>query len=344
VPDDLTPPADLEGRVARFRRRRRRGLRLGALGVAAAIVTSVLVFASVGRDTARPTIGIESSDSVSRIGALKGNVVMIDARGPYVVALDAAGHQVDTLVVTHRGGRIVDAQVTADHETLWYLYLGAHGLPGIDCGNVVRADIGTGESRIVASAVSFGISADGATLALAGRGNVRDDKCRSMSERTAPGSVALLDVAQDEKNEIGSFPVCNARRVDSLRFAPSGTLLEVNGPSADARCVASAFNELPRPRLSWLAEARGQDAAFGADGLYAIEGPDIVRYGDPIYSDRVVVARAGAHGFITQVVPTRAGTFVVTASGGLFRVERFATVRVRNFSAGEYGSFTPVLP
>ena len=112
VPDELAPPSDLDARVQQARRRCRRGSSgLVALGLAALIAAIVGAAAVIDRgpNTTRVDITTPAQNPAPAIGS---DVVMIDARGRYVVALDAGGHQVATLA-TARRGTIVDTQLDA---------------------------------------------------------------------------------------------------------------------------------------------------------------------------------------------------------------------------------------
>jgi hypothetical protein len=180
VPAELEPPADLELRVKRFRRRRANQRRSTLLAVAAVLVIAVAIASILARTQTRQPVEV-ASEKVSRVGVLRRNVAMLDARGRYVVALDARGRQLATYVVTRAGSEIVDVQVTSDHRTLWYLSRAVHSA---GCGRVVRADIGTGQSRIVVNASEFAINPDGMQLAYVG------------CERSA--GTAVLDLATGE--------------------------------------------------------------------------------------------------------------------------------------------------
>jgi hypothetical protein len=161
VPAELEPPADLELRVKRFRRRRANQRRSKLVAVAAVLLIAVTVGSVLARTQTRQAVEV-ASEKVSRVGVLRPNVAMLDARDRYVVALDARGRQLATYVVTRAGSEIADVQVTSDHRTLWYLSRDVHST---GCGRVVRADIGTGQSRIVVNASEFAINPDGAQLA-----------------------------------------------------------------------------------------------------------------------------------------------------------------------------------
>jgi hypothetical protein len=182
VPAELEPPADLELRVKRFRHRRANQRRSKLLAAAAILVIAVAVVSVMARTRTRQTVQV-AGEKVSRVGVLRPNVAMLDARGRYVVALDARGHQLATYVVTRAGSEIVDVQVTRDHQTLWYLSRDEHRT---GCGRVVRADIGTGASRIVMRASEFAISRDGRQLAFTGCESGRPTKVLDV----ATGAVA----------------------------------------------------------------------------------------------------------------------------------------------------------
>src|SRR4051812_32668345 len=93
VPGEIEAPRDLELRVARFRRRRANQRRAKLLAVAAVSILAVAAAANVANRHTQLPVEVAGSEQVSRVGTLRPNVAMLDARGRYVVALDADGHQ-----------------------------------------------------------------------------------------------------------------------------------------------------------------------------------------------------------------------------------------------------------
>lgn len=340
VPDGVAPPADLEWRVARFRRREHRWIRLGALGVAAALVTAVAIVSVLARAPARHSVGIQSPpDAVSKIGQLKPNVAMLDARGRYVVALDAAGHQVDTLVVTAPGRRIVDVQVTSDHQELWYLSVAADA--PAECGHVVRADIGTGHSEIVADANAFAIDADGRSLAYTG-------PCRRLAGPSeATTTIRDLGTGAEEVHR-GEVDV-------QLNFTPDGRSLLTRTCSRLTNCgqIAQApLHSAQQRRGESFFTFAGSSAPFAVapEGLYVVgrESNTIeVRTIGALDHDKVLL-RVGQIWGLEQVLPTRFGVLVVATHGkeppALYRIVGNRLVFVRTYEPGELGNLTPVLP
>ena len=182
VPDEVEPPADLEQRVARVRNRRRGMARFTALSAAAIVVVAVATVAVVARPSAPARNRVDVNGRPGPADPLAAGTVMLDSRASFVVAVGADGSQVATLVNAGRG-TILDAQLTADHHWLWYLSVAKTKKAGAECGEVVRADITSGNSAIVARAVSFAISPDGSRLALAGGGDFANGRVRPAHER-----------------------------------------------------------------------------------------------------------------------------------------------------------------
>ncbi len=328
VGDDVRPPADLGWRVAKFRRRGRTRLRVG-LGIAAALVSILAVTEVVTRSSEPRTVGIRSTpDAVSKAGRLKPNVALLDARGRYVVALDAAGHQVDTLVVAPPGRTITDVQVTADHQQLWYLSVTA----GEACGQVVRADIGTGRSQIVVNANAFAVSPDGSRLAYTG-------PCGPPTEQS-DARTTIRDVAT------GAEEVHSGERDVQLAFAPDGRSLVARSCEAPTDCG----------RIGWV--AFGSPILNGADTPFAVASDGVYFFAGNRLTIRVAgwksmqpaktLLTVGKGWTLQQVLPTRAGVFVVGSYAkqpvALYQVSGKSLVRVRAYRPGELGKLTPVLP
>jgi hypothetical protein len=350
VPDEITAPADLEWRVARYRRRSHRWVRVGAAGVAAALLSVVAVLSVVHRSPERATVGVQAPDAISKAGRLKPNVALLDARGRYVVALDAAGHQADTLVVAGPDRTIRDVQVTADHQSLWYLSTTTNRK---ECGRVVRADIGTGASTVVADASAFAVSPDGLRLAYSG-------PCEGASrEQDATTTVRNLGTGAEELHH-GEIDV-------QLAFAPDGRSVITRTCSGHGNCGFLTQEPLASltPDAKWYGEctmancgpvsdasawAGNAPFAIAPGGVYVIgTGGDTVEVrAIGALKRATVLLRAGKPWVLQQVLPTRAGVFVVASYAkkplGLYRLAGKKLVLVREYKPGELGKLTPVLP
>ena len=256
---------------------------------------------------------------------------MLDARDAFVVALDANGHQVETLVTAVRG-KVVYAQLTSDHRTLWYLSVA--GRAGVDCGELVRADIASGASQIVGHAVAFGISADGARIAVSGR-----DGCAP-----APGArLAVRDLATNEFSTAGVAAVPTA-----ISWSPDGRRIVTS--TCASTCEALRVFDVPQ-RLGAALRGQGLDAAgfaaFGSDGLYVVERNLVMRFeGATLRDDTTVLSDESRD--LLQVVPAASGTMVVarplgapsSEPPGLFRIEGGVLHPVRAPFA--FGALSPV--
>src|SRR5262245_33207411 len=90
VPEVLEPPPDLERRVARRRKRGTRVVGVSGLALAACVVVALALVSLVGRASDKHRVGVTpEAAAVARLDS----TVMLDSRGPWVVALDAGGHQ-----------------------------------------------------------------------------------------------------------------------------------------------------------------------------------------------------------------------------------------------------------
>jgi hypothetical protein len=324
VPDVVEPPEDLELRVARRRRRSSRARRTTALVAVACVAFGVAVVA-VARASTPSRVGVATSTSRSDAMDLLSETVMLDARDRYAVGLNANGRQIITVAASH-SGNVVSAQLTRDHKTLWYLSVA--GTPGVDCGKLVRADIATGDSRIVGTAIAFGISPDGSRIALSGRG------------ACAPAPATHLLVRDLISGRVSSAP-------DNA--APTAISWSAHGDRLVARTDRSTAYDVPA-RLGRALAPRDMPidgpAVFGVDGLYVLEAGRLDRWNLSLTKRTTVVA--DVEPAASQVVPTAAGTYVVARSepGGpadaLYVVDRGALVAVRDFRS--FGTMAPVLP
>jgi hypothetical protein len=322
VPDVLQPPPDLERRIARRRKRGTRVVGRAGLALAACLVAALGLVSLVGRASEKHRVGV--APEAAAVARLDGTL-MLDSRGPWVVALDADGHQTETLVTAHRG-MVVDAQLTADHRTLWYLSVA--GTAGVDCGELVRADVESGASKIVGHAVAFGISRDGTRLAVAGRGTCAP---------SPGGTLAVRDLA-NETQSTAALPIVPNR----ISWSPLGDRIVANSSNTRVFVVPS---RLGGP-LESLDTPIGESATFGTDGLYVADGGLVERWNLAL-DRRSVIGETSPN--IVQVVPTADRTYVLLRSrpGGpadtlmALGAINGPAVFVRTFASG-FGALTPV--
>ncbi len=256
VPDHFDAPAELETRVLRRRRVRRRRAGAASVAIALAVGAGVVVAASVSAPPSRSSVNVASPGRVTA-DQIDPSVVLLDAKGRFVVGLDAGGHQRETLVAATTG-QVVDAQVTADHSTIWYLSVS--GKPGVDCGNVVRADVTTGASRIMFHSVAFAIDPAGGRIALAGAGNLAQGKC------TTTASGAHVSIVSLTKSESDSLPV--ARPPSTLRWSTDGTTIAAQTCSPIS-CSVATFRAAPLAPITTIANSSAP--MWGSDGLYVVQ-------------------------------------------------------------------------
>ncbi len=365
VPDDLDPPADLEHRVASVRNRRRGVARLAMLSAAAIVTVALATVVVAGRGPAPNRVDVDGPPEVA--DPLAAGTVMLDSRASFVVAVGADGGQIATLVNAGRG-TIIDAQLTSDHRWLWYLSVAKTKKAGVECGEVVRADIRRGTSAIVARAVSFAISPDGSRLALAGGGDFAGGACVALTDVTVPARVVVTDLATEARSTWTDQGSPRVRAFNQMRWSNDGRTLVTR--ICDETCeslVAYAVPESLGSSMHFRIVDRSgflgvrPSATFGPDGrLFVLERNVAARWKDHVQSvvvydgvtsDRpTTLLRVGFGWDLKEVVPTEVGTFVVgrarDASGrvagptALYRVEHGTLVRVKTF--GDFGVLTPV--
>jgi hypothetical protein len=365
VPDGIDPPADLEQRVARVRKRRRAATRLAVLSAAAIVTAALATVVVAGRAPAPNRVDVNGPPEV--VDPLAAGTVMLDSRASFVVAVGADGGQIATLVNAGRG-TIIDAQLTSDHRWLWYLSVAKTKKAGTECGEVVRADIRRGSSAIVARAVSFAISPDGTRLALAGGGDFAGGVCVPLTGATVPARVVVKDLATEASSTWTDEGNPRVHAFNQMRWSNNGRTLVTR--ICDATCESLVAYAVPGnlgPALRFrIVERSGflgmrPSATFGPDGrLFVLERNVAARWKDHVQSVVVydggtlehqsTVLRVDFRWDLKEVVPTEVGTFVVgrarDASGrvagptALYRVEHGALVAVKTF--GDFGVLTPV--
>jgi dipeptidyl aminopeptidase/acylaminoacyl peptidase len=336
VPDDADPPVDLDARVERCRRGRRVRAASFSLALAATVVAVIGVAAAL-TESREASVDVAVTDPRSRIGQIKREVVLLDARGRYVVALDAGGHQVDTLVVVN-DGIVVDAQATANRTTLWYAAKPSADAP---CARIVRADVGTGIASPVAEAAAFAVSPDGSRLAFAaGVGGACPDA-------TGAHQVVVRDLARGSSTRwetaVGS--------VSSLRWSLDGSAIAVSYRDGDESRVAVVEipSQLERGTRVRTVES-GRAGVFGDDGLYVIDDQAgsvrIVRHDTEAATAAVVLDTFETSRWsVSQVVPVGRAVYAVARAGdaptGLYRLSARSRELVRTF---DWGVLTAVRP
>jgi hypothetical protein len=334
VPAELEPPDDLDARVAQARKSAR-ARRYGAVLAVAAVFLVVVAIGTVldGRT------GDEAQIAVAPVSdPLPEGTVMLGAKGRYVTARDATGNVLATMVTTTHGN-VLDAQVTADHKTIFYRVTD----PNSPCDKIARADIDGRTSQFVARGDAFAINPDGTRLAVSGYGDLASGKCSATGE----GVVAVLDLENGAttKREGTAYRelLWNG---DELLVGQACDLLAECGEVVGWTDLQSA------PRVL---EQAGTDAIErGPDGLYQV----VRSQQKPGYS--TVVLRTGAAtappiqlgevspGFtVRNIVPTESDLFVVASAPGasgdarLFRLDADGMTLV---SDTDPGATSPVFP
>jgi hypothetical protein len=330
IPEAVDAPASLDMRVRRRRRVHRR--RKAATGVAAAVVliAGIAIVAAVSAPPPHPGVHVATPGRVTA-DQIDPSVVLLDAKDRFVVGLDAGGHQRETLVATTKG-RVIDAQVTADHTTIWYLTV--TGKAGIDCGNVVRANVTTGASHVMFRAVAFAINPAGTRVALSGQ---------HCTPSTNGAQLSIVDV-----NGGQGVATSVARPPALLRWAPDGATIAAE-TCVIIVCSVSTYESTTATRIATMPNATAP--VFGGDALYVARrgnGREIsvvrtdaeLRALSTIYSGSALSLAA---------LPTSAGLFVYVGDNSQSRLVSLGpgssgstiATPVRTY---EYGTLVPVAP
>ncbi len=367
VGEELTPPADLELQVARRRHRTRATRRWSGVAAAAVIVIAAATVAVARGSSGHGSIKVESSSTtpatVPLRDLLQPGTAMLSARGNFVVSLDASGHTIATMVTVSASSSVKYARATADHQQIWYLSV-KHGSTG--CGDVVRAQVDGGRTKIVAPAVTFDVSADGSRLALYGGGDLARAQCAPVRAGT-PGRIVVIDLASSTSSSVAMSDVT------SLRWSPDGSAL-VAATCGSFDCgfrrivipsdLAAPLVATPGTSVGFARVPPGSSdrIVFGPDGFYelattvtaatagapASTRESIARYDPKTLGSPRVVFSGGDRWDVTQVVPTTAATYVVAApaaspkASGLYRIEAGRLAFVRTLDSP--GTFVPVAP
>jgi hypothetical protein len=362
TPADVDPPLDLDDRVARRKRQHRSRRGYAFVGLAAAVVVAVGTAAVLVRSPTTRSVEVHSPT----VDPLPSGTVMLDARQSFVVAIDANAHQLATLVHAGRG-TVIDAQLTGDHRSLWYLSVA--GAAGKECGEVVRADMMSGTSEIVARAVSFAISPDGRRLALAGAGDTGRGSCVPLTGSSTRARVTVIDRRDGSSATWVDEATPRAYAFNQMRWSPDGrnVVTRVCGETCEALVRFEVPSELDGVLRSHVVAKSGflgvrPPAAFGPDGaLYFLErnvterwrehAQQLVVYDGQEFTRLATLLSIDFHWDLKEVIPTQVGVFVVgtprderghkTGNTGLYRVVDGGLVHVKDF---DFGVMSPTFP
>ncbi|HVJ97205.1 MAG TPA: hypothetical protein VNC41_10285 [Acidimicrobiia bacterium] len=330
VPTELEPPADLDTRVQAAKK----AVRVRRSGAVLAVAAVFLVVVAIGTVLDGRT-GDDAPVSVApATDPLPEGTVMLGAKGRYVTARDATGKVLATMVTTTHGN-VLDAQVTADHKTIFYRVTD----PTSPCDKIARADINGRTSQFVARGDAFAISPDGTRLAVSGYGDLASRSC----SRAGAGTVAVLDFTND------STTAKSGAVYDSLVWDNDVLVARACTGSDCGRVVAwhALWNE------EQLLANTAQLIARGSRGIYRVDPPRYsggpwtvnVTPGD-LTASPVRLAEIASAWTISGVVPTDADVFVSATAPGqttpaLYRVVDGSLEFVR---ATDVGAASPVFP
>lgn len=333
MPVELEPPADLETRVASAKKSAR-GRRSVAVLAIAAVFFVVVAFGTVldGRT------GDEAPVAVAPVAdPLPEGTVMLGAKGRYVTARDVSGKVLATMVTTTHGN-VLDAQVTADHKTIFYRVTD----PTSPCDKIARADIDGRTSQFVARGDAFAISPDGTRLAVSGYGDLAARSCSA----TGTGAVAVFDL------ENGATTKRDGTAYDELVW-DSDELLVAQACSSLAEC-GEVVGWTTLQSAPVVLEQAGTDVIErGPNGLYQVvrsqQKPGYstitMRIGDAT-SSPIHVAEIAPGLTVRDIVPTESDLFVVASAPGdpAGRLFRLDGGRLTLVSGADVGTVRPVFP
>lgn len=332
VPAELEPPADLDARVARAKKAAR-GRRYGTV---LAIAAGFLVVVAIGTVLDGRT-GDEAPVAVAPThDPLPAGTVMLGAKGRFVTARDANGKVLATMVKTTHGN-VLDAQVTADHKTIFYRVTD----PASPCDKIARADIDGRSSEFVARGSSFAISPDGSRLAIAGRGDLAEGKCAGSGEVR----VAVLDL------EKGTATTPGASGFVDLVWNDDRILL---GRSCQVVAMCELVALTDSEDASRKVVGYGASVAErGADGLYQVlrgasfspNSTVVVTRGD-VASDPTYVGEIPGGWAVADIIPTPSDLFVIASPSleATPRLYRLIDGRPELVSDVDPGAASPVFP
>ena len=149
---------------------------------------------------------------------------MLGERGSSIVALDADGRELETLITLAAGRLVTGAQLMPDHETLWYVTTGDPAVPNHGCPSVVTMDLRTKATSVIGHAFGVAVTTDGKRYVL-GPGVYSDASVR----QGCPGGTFQDEFAV---HGLGTAAVSHAPE-DGAPIASSGPLGVAISPAGD---------------------------------------------------------------------------------------------------------------
>ena len=294
---------------------------------------------------------------------MPGDAVMLKLSERTIVALDADGHEVKTLVTVPAGREVTDASLTADHRTIWYA---ARPLDNQSCPEIVKLDLVTNASTVVAHASDFTLTPDDSKLVLVFPKNdaaVRAN-CGASEPHQYDDALVVRNLATGAQSTLpfDAYPSAGTGGPSGpVWISPSGDRL-VDGNCVEDGCAMFDFTvpvdlagPIVRVRATTSPMCGCASIISGADGIYGIDrggfaAPQTRLRGYTAAhlkgTGTVLVESKTVKLFLA--VPTTAGLFVVGGPGAsrtanLYRVDGDALHLVTTL-ASPYPAFFTVRP
>ncbi len=289
--------------------------------------------------------------------------------GRKIVAIDAEGHPLRTLVTVFAGQEVLEVQLARDHNSIWYL---ERANPNA-CGTVVHLDLVTNTRDEVATADSFAVSPDQHRLATAdwvdSRGachgssgpldttrlNVRDlDSARTSRWVSDPNDNSLLAGFRYARRTVWSP---DGTHVAVLTSATGCTTRVFSVPAASGAPITEV-HLAARPMTIPSGPTEAQDVAWTTRGLFVIDDSGeccmefehgvtnaIDRYDSATLTLGSTLIESKNDYIFKYMAPIPTGGWLVVAARLVRSPDgtyRFSANTQQLFSVNESGTITPV--
>jgi hypothetical protein len=254
-------------------------LALGACGGSSQQATGSSTNSTIPR--AATSTSASTSTTVASASPVPPGAAALVVDGRKIIAIDAEGHRLRTVVTVFAGQDVMEVQLARDHNSIWYLERGG---PNV-CGTLVHLDLVTDKRDVVATGDSFAVSPDEHWLATADwvDGN---DACHG-SSGPAKTRVNVRDLASGRTSRWVSDPNDTSILASFIYarrsvWSPDGTHIAVltcaTGCTTRVWTVPTAIGSpiteahlSARPMTHPAGLTEQQDIAWTADGLFVID-------------------------------------------------------------------------
>jgi hypothetical protein len=298
---------------------------------------------------------------------LPAGSVMLSTSGRTISAVDATGHVLKKLVTAFAGRSVMNAQLMADRQTIWYA---TKADDNQTCPEIVKLDLQTNARTVVAHALDFAITEDGSKLLLVYpySNALVTNQCRPVP--LAPGtssyaddlSVRNLSTGAQSALPSGAYPSAGTGGpTGHVWISPSGEELVASNCVADG-CVTMTFTvpkdlngpivpdrTKPGPKCGCSTLVSGPDGVYGVDeGSWNDARNFFRRYDATNLTGTGAEVLAPKSGTLGSVAPSAAGVFVTgrptgSTTGVLYRVANGA-LEVVGPLATDVGHIYPIPP